>query len=119
MFFSCRLSSDSGTRIAPSNRSCARGMGPLFKVSLQGNRACSAALFFQQTTESVESGHFHLRSLLDSRRSSAMRSVADRLSLQNVGVRVFLSGLILFALVIPAIAQSTASLNGLVTDATG
>jgi len=48
-----------------------------------------------------------------------MRSVADRLSLQNVVVRVFLSALILCALVIPVMAQSTATLSGTITDATG
>jgi len=48
-----------------------------------------------------------------------MRSVADRLSLQNVGVRVFFSALILCTLVIPAMAQSSASLIGTITDATG
>ena len=48
-----------------------------------------------------------------------MRAVANRLSLQNVGVRVFLSALVLCALAIPVMGQSTASLSGTITDATG
>src|SRR5947208_15553870 len=55
----------------------------------------------------------------DSRRNSTMRAVANKLSLQNVGVRVFLSALVLCALVSPVMAQSTATLNGTITDATG
>jgi len=48
-----------------------------------------------------------------------MRTVAGGLSLRNVFQRFFLSALILSALVIPAMAQSAASLNGIVTDGTG
>jgi Carboxypeptidase regulatory-like domain len=48
-----------------------------------------------------------------------MRAVANRLSLQNVSVRVLFSALILCVLVIPVMAQSTASLSGTITDATG
>jgi hypothetical protein len=48
-----------------------------------------------------------------------MEAVANRSSLRNVCVRVFVSALMVCALVVPAMAQSTASLNGVVTDATG
>src|SRR5689334_9037261 len=73
----------------------------------------------QQTTESVETSHFHLMSLLNARRSSTMRIVSDRLSFRSVGVRVFFAAIILCALVIPAMAQSTAVLKGSITDPTG
>lgn len=48
-----------------------------------------------------------------------MQAVANKLSLQSVAVRVFFSALVLCVLVIPAMAQSTASLNGTITDPTG
>src|SRR5207302_2656051 len=48
-----------------------------------------------------------------------MRAVVTRLSLRNACVCTFLSALLFCVLVIPAVAQSTASLNGVVTDATG
>ncbi len=48
-----------------------------------------------------------------------MKVVAIRSLLQNVCVSVFLSFLLICTLTIPAVAQSTGSLNGVVTDATG
>lgn len=48
-----------------------------------------------------------------------MQPVADKLSLRGAGVRVLFSALILCALVIPAMGQSTATLGGTITDATG
>ena len=48
-----------------------------------------------------------------------MRAVAKRFSIRSVGVRVLLFTLVLCALVIPTMAQSTAGLNGTITDPTG
>jgi carboxypeptidase family protein/TonB-dependent receptor-like protein len=48
-----------------------------------------------------------------------MRAVADTFSFRSVGVRVFFSALVLCALVIPAMGQSTASLSGTISDPTG
>jgi Carboxypeptidase regulatory-like domain/TonB dependent receptor len=48
-----------------------------------------------------------------------MRIVSDTLSFRSVGVRVFFAAIILCALVIPAMAQSTAVLKGSITDPTG
>ena len=45
-----------------------------------------------------------------------MRLVADTFSFRSVGVQILFSALALCALVIPAMAQSTAGLNGTVTD---
>jgi carboxypeptidase family protein len=48
-----------------------------------------------------------------------MQVVANRSLLRNVCVSVFFSALLLCAFVIPVMAQSTASVNGIVTDASG
>src|SRR5437762_2219306 len=56
---------------------------------------------------------------LDSRRSSTMRAVATKSSPGNAFVSVFFSALLFCVSVAPAMAQSTASLNGTITDATG
>ncbi len=48
-----------------------------------------------------------------------MKVVATRSSLRNAFIWLFLSALLVCAAAIPAMAQSTSSLNGVVTDATG
>ena len=48
-----------------------------------------------------------------------MRAVATKSSLRNAFVSVFFSALLFCVSVAPAMAQSTASLNGTITDATG
>src|SRR5438045_4489555 len=55
----------------------------------------------------------------DSRRNSTMRAVATKSSLRNAFVSVFFSALLFCVSVAPAMAQSTASLNGTVTDPSG
>src|SRR5437763_821041 len=56
---------------------------------------------------------------LDSRRSSTMRAVATKSSPGNAFVSVVFLALLFCVSVAPAMAQSTASLNGTITDATG
>lgn len=48
-----------------------------------------------------------------------MQAVAHRLSLRSVSLRILFFALVLCALVIPAMGQSTATLSGAITDATG
>lgn len=48
-----------------------------------------------------------------------MQAVANRFSLRSVGVRIFFFVLALCVLTIPAFAQSSATLGGTITDATG
>ena len=48
-----------------------------------------------------------------------MKAAAGRLLLRDVCVSVFFSALLFCLLVVSAMAQSTASLNGIVTDASG
>lgn len=48
-----------------------------------------------------------------------MQAVANRFSLRSVGVRIFFFALAICVLVIPATAQSTATLSGTITDPTG
>lgn len=48
-----------------------------------------------------------------------MQAVAHRLSLRSVGVRIVFFALVFCGLVIPAMGQSTATLSGTITDATG
>lgn len=48
-----------------------------------------------------------------------MRAVSDKLSFQSVGVHILFFALALCVLAIPAMAQSTATLTGTITDPTG
>src|SRR5215472_6644134 len=48
-----------------------------------------------------------------------MQAVANKLSLRGMGLRSLFSALILCALVIPAMGQSTATLSGTITDSSG